>query len=98
MSSINFYSYTSIGLLLLAAACGNKNQASPGPQAVPVVTHEVNRADAAYYDEYPAIVRALNEVELRAQVNGYITATLGRNCSSNVFLFFELSLPVSRLY
>ena len=75
MSSINFYSYTSIGLLLFAAACGNKNQqASQGPPAVPVVTHEVSSADAAYYDEYPAIVRALNEVELRAQVNGYITA------------------------
>ena len=75
MSSINFYSYTSIGLLLFAAACGNKNQqAAQGPPAVPVVTHKVNSSDAAYYDEYPAIVRALNEVELRAQVNGYITA------------------------
>jgi membrane fusion protein, multidrug efflux system len=75
MSFINFYSYTGIGLLLFAAACGNKNQqAAQGPAAVPVATHEVSSSDAGYYDEYPAIVRALNEVELRAQVNGYITA------------------------
>jgi membrane fusion protein (multidrug efflux system) len=75
MSFINFYSYTSIGLLLLAAGCANKNQQGPqGPPAVPVVTHQVSSSEAAYYDEYPAIVRALNEVELRAQVNGYITA------------------------
>jgi membrane fusion protein, multidrug efflux system len=75
MSFINFYSYTGIGLLLIATACGNKNQqVVQGPPPVPVVTHEVNSSDAVYYDEYPAIVRALNEVELRAQVNGYITA------------------------
>lgn len=75
MSFINFYSYTGIGLLLFAAACGNKNQqVAQGLAAVPVATHEVSSSDAGYYDEYPAIVRALNEVELRAQVNGYITA------------------------
>ena len=75
MSFLNFYSFTSIGLILFAAACGSKNQqAAPGPPTVPVVTYKVNSSAAAYYDEYPAIVRALNEVELRAQVNGYITA------------------------
>lgn len=44
-----------------------------GPPAVPVATHEVSLADAVYYDELPATVKALNEVELRPQVNGYIT-------------------------
>lgn len=44
------------------------------PPAVPVVVHQVGSADATYYDEYPAIVKALNEVELRPQVSGYITA------------------------
>jgi membrane fusion protein (multidrug efflux system) len=44
-----------------------------GPPPVSVVVQQVTTSDAAYYDEYPAIVRALNEVELRPQVNGYIT-------------------------
>lgn len=73
MSVISFSNYSYVGLLLIAVACGNKNQQAPGPPPVPVVTHQVNSSDAVYYDEYPAIVRALNEVELRAQVNGYIT-------------------------
>jgi membrane fusion protein, multidrug efflux system len=75
MSFINVYSYIGIGLLLIAAACENKNQqVAQGPPPVPVATHQVNNSGATYYDDYPAIVRALNEVELRAQVNGYITA------------------------
>jgi membrane fusion protein (multidrug efflux system) len=64
-----------ISIVLIVAACGNKNQ--PGMQApppVPVVVEQISSSDARYYDEYPAIVRATNEVELRAQVNGYITA------------------------
>lgn len=61
-------------IVTAVGSCGNKNQMPPqGPPAVPVVVHEVSSTDATYYDEYPAIVRALNEVELRAQVNGYIT-------------------------
>lgn len=63
-------------ILTLAVACGNKNQQAPqGPPPVNVVVVPVmSTNNAAYYDEYPATVRALNEVELRAQVNGYITA------------------------
>jgi membrane fusion protein (multidrug efflux system) len=41
---------------------------------VSVTVETVRTTDAAYYVEYPAIVRALNEVELRPQVGGYITA------------------------
>jgi membrane fusion protein, multidrug efflux system len=75
MSFTSFYSYAGIGLLFIAGSCGNNDQqAAQGPPPVPVVTHKVNSSDAIYYDEYPAIVSALNEVELRAQVNGYITA------------------------
>lgn len=70
----NFSYYFSFTLLILASACGNKNQtAMQGPPAVPVAIHQVTTSEASYYDEYPAIVKALNEVELRAQVNGYIT-------------------------
>jgi membrane fusion protein, multidrug efflux system len=66
--------FTPLVVLVAAFACGNKNQqAQQGAPAIPVVVHQVSTADAAYYDEYPAIVRALNEVELRPQVSGYIT-------------------------
>jgi membrane fusion protein (multidrug efflux system) len=66
---------TFAGLILLATACGNKNQTAPsGPPPVSVAVQKVDTSSAIYYDEYPAIVKALNEVELRAQVNGYITA------------------------
>ena len=44
------------------------------PPAVSVSVQQVSEANASYYAEYPAIVRALNEVELRPQVSGYITA------------------------
>ena len=75
MSVNRFSNYTFVGLLVVAAACGNKNQqAAQGPPPVPVVVHQVGSSNVSYYDEYPAIVEALNEVELRAQVIGYITA------------------------
>lgn len=38
-----------------------------------ITVQQIKTDAAVFYDEYPAIVRALNEVELRAQVNGYIT-------------------------
>jgi len=70
----NLLNYTLIVSLLLTAACGTKNQAGmQGPPPVNVTVQLVNTSDASYYDEYPAIVKALNEVELRPQVNGYIT-------------------------
>jgi membrane fusion protein (multidrug efflux system) len=74
MSIKNLHSYSIIVVLLIAMACGKNDQrAMQGPPPVPVVVQQVKTSDAAYYDEYPAIVKALNEVELRAQVNGYIT-------------------------
>lgn len=74
MTFTKFSSYIILAAGLLTAACGNKNQQGlQGPPPVSVGTHEVSLADAAYYDEYPATVRALSEVELRPQVNGYIS-------------------------
>jgi membrane fusion protein, multidrug efflux system len=76
MSLTKITSFFSALLILIVSACGNKNQQA-GPPAMPpvnVVTVPVTVASASYYDEYPATVRALNETELRAQVNGYITA------------------------
>lgn len=63
------------GSVLILAACGAKQQQQQQgpPPAVPVTVQEVSVSPTVYYDEYPATVTALNQVELRAQVTGYIT-------------------------
>lgn len=53
-------------------SCGTKEATPPPPPAV-VTTIEVAEGDAQYYDAYPGTITALNEVELRPQVTGYIT-------------------------
>ncbi len=44
-----------------------------------VTTTVVNTSNVRYHDEYPATVTALNEVDLRAQVSGYITGIYFRD-------------------
>ena len=74
MQNFTFRNIGFLMLLALVAACGKKGPAGPaGPPAVSVTVHEVKVGNATFYAEYPAIVRALNEVELRPQVSGYIT-------------------------
>lgn len=66
-------------LILISSAflvsCGNSDSASQqaAPQAVPVTTYVVKKEDVTTTDRYPGVVVALNEVELRAEVGGYIT-------------------------
>ncbi len=65
--------------LLLAVACGKKDEEAKkegGEQAgpTPVKLATAQEQQAVYYDEYPARVAALNIVELRTQVPGFITA------------------------
>jgi len=75
MTSRAIQNYIGACALLIMAACGNKGQQGmPTPPPVNVTVQQVGASSAIYYDEYPAIVRALNEVELRPQINGYITA------------------------
>ncbi|HLK28571.1 MAG TPA: biotin/lipoyl-binding protein, partial [Puia sp.] len=67
------------GTLIIAAAlfvsCGDKKpqqqNAPPPPATVNVYTAQ--EGDAIYYDEYPATVTPLNQVDIRPQVTGYIT-------------------------
>jgi membrane fusion protein, multidrug efflux system len=72
-----FYKNSQITFTVLATlilfSCGKDNGGMQTPPPVQVAVHPVIKTDAAFYDEYPAVVRALQEVELRAQVNGYIT-------------------------
>ncbi len=68
------YSLLATATVLLLAACGEKKNQQQGPPPPTNVTFvEVQTSDAAYYDEYPATVVALNQTELRPQVTGYIT-------------------------
>src|SRR6201996_8812783 len=60
--------------VLAWSACQKKQgkQAAVMPPT-PVAVVDANKANAIYYDEYQGTVVALNTVELRAQVSGFIT-------------------------
>lgn len=71
------------GLLIITAAgalffsaCGSSSKSAEAPKApppTPVTTFAVQIGSAVYYDQYPATVVALNEVQLRPQTTGYVT-------------------------
>ncbi len=68
--------YAAIAFLLAIAACGNSSpqpSAQGPPPPVPVTVATVASTNATYHDEYPGIITALNQIDLRPQVNGYIT-------------------------
>jgi RND family efflux transporter MFP subunit len=58
---------------LFVSCSVNKAAEQKGPPPVQVTAYEVNTGSASYYDEYPATVVALNQVELRPEVSGYVT-------------------------
>lgn len=63
-------------LALILTACGGKKdgqqkQQAPPPTAVSVYT--VQRGNATYYDQLPATVTALRQVDIQPQVSGNIT-------------------------
>ena len=63
-----------VGITLLSACGGKKTDtAALTPPPVSVSIEAVESTDAAYFDEYPATVNALDMVELRPQVSGYIS-------------------------
>lgn len=67
--------WIAIGAVTFLISCGDSKAPAPmqgPPPAVPVTTAVVSSANAKYYDEYPATLAALNQVDLRAQVSGYI--------------------------
>ena len=64
--------YTYVTLSVISTSC---NKPTPPPQMgpVPVNLESVKTQTASYYDQYPGNVIALNEVELRSEVSGFIT-------------------------
>ena len=71
-------------LALLAAAagtgCGGRSGAEQKPPpGIPVAVYQVDTGRATYYDEYPATVSALEQVDLRPEVSGYLTGLYFRD-------------------
>jgi RND family efflux transporter MFP subunit len=62
-----------IAASLVIAGCGGKSPEQKGPPPIPVSVYQASRGSATFYDEYPATVTALNQVDIRAEVSGYIT-------------------------
>src|SRR3569833_4158741 len=57
----------------ILASFGKPKPQNTALPPTPVNVAEVKKGDAVYYDQYQGTVKALNSVELRAQVSGYIT-------------------------
>ena len=68
-----FIVFSSVFIII---SCAEKKQDIPKPPPVAVNVYEAKKESAIYYDEFPATVTALNQVDLKAQVTGYITGSL----------------------
>ncbi len=68
------YELLTLGCLAAAAAgCGGRSGAEQKPPpGVPVAIYQIDSGRASYYDLFPATVFALDQVELRPEVSGYI--------------------------
>jgi len=68
---INLQSAGAIIIMLVLSSCGGK---PPVQQALPVAVgvYQVQTGNATYFDQYPATVTPLNQVEIKPQVSGNI--------------------------
>jgi membrane fusion protein (multidrug efflux system) len=71
--NMKLYIFAMLGLIAGVEGCQNRQAANPANAPVPVSTYHVTRQSVVYYDSYPATTVAIKEVELRANVAGYIT-------------------------
>lgn len=56
------------------AACSKSQKKETTQQPTPVTVEAAEKTDAVYYDQFAGTVVALNSVELRSQVTGFITS------------------------
>ena len=70
---LSIRNFAIISTTLLIVSCSSKPNGPQGAPAASVAVQKIEGASANYYDEYPATVTALNQVDLRPQVNGYVT-------------------------
>jgi membrane fusion protein (multidrug efflux system) len=59
--------------LIAWVSCNKPKKQNAALPPTPVNVAEAKKGEAVYYDQYQGTVVALNNVELRAQVAGYIT-------------------------
>ncbi len=69
----NIVLISAASILGFSACSGPAKKTAPVMPPTPVNITEASVAPAVYYDKYPATVVALNQVELRSQVSGFIT-------------------------
>jgi RND family efflux transporter MFP subunit len=60
-------------VMLAWTSCHNQKNQNAAPPPTPVNVTQAKIADAVYYDQYQGTVVAINTVELRSQVAGFIT-------------------------
>ena len=63
----------SVLISALAASCGNNESGPPKFPPAQVTAYTVKMEKASYYTNYPGTVTALNQVEIRPEVSGYLT-------------------------
>ena len=75
MTYKRLYLFPLFTIAIIMGSCGNKKSepSQEPPPATPVTITEVASTNAVYYDEYPGIIAAFNEIKLTSQVNGYVT-------------------------
>ncbi len=77
---IHFSTLSAILAAALLSACdGKKGLEQTAPPPVPVTVIQVQSGNAVYYEQYPATVTALNQVDIRPEVSGYITGIFFRD-------------------
>jgi RND family efflux transporter MFP subunit len=59
--------------MLVWASCGNKAKQNTSLPPTPVNVTSATTGEAIYYDKYQGTVSALNSVELRSEVTGFVT-------------------------
>ncbi len=62
-------------------SCGKNKPAPTGSPEVPVNLYEAKAQPVLYYDQYPSTTQALSQVNIVAQVQGYITAIYAKDGS-----------------
>jgi len=75
---------------LLISGCGGNKAAEQKISVTPVVSYQIKPVKSIYFDEYPATVNALNQVEIRPLVSGYVTGIFfhdGQNVTKGMKLY-----------
>jgi RND family efflux transporter MFP subunit len=74
MSIYNFNKKVFIaGLVFIAVSCGNQKKQGWSAGPVPVNLYTVSNKNVSFYNSYVGTVEALNQVEIRSEVSGYVT-------------------------